>query len=143
MLRKILLSMSAVLLLVVSNARANDSNDPEGLRPLCVKIFERQRTCTAEFIPALVAARVKANKPRGVADKDRAEGRERLVKQALEEWKTDSSDPSIARTCSGVGAGMPPAQRQAMQKQGEACLAEVGCQPFVDCILPAISAMWR
>lgn len=107
---------------------------PRDGRDTCVRLFVRQRACTAEFIPALVEARVKADKPAGIAETDRQQGRDKLVKQALEEWKSDSADAAIARTCASLALPSPALE------QADACLAQLDCAGFVKCVIPALSS---
>lgn len=115
--------------------------DPN-LQALCVKTFERQRSCTAAFIPALVAARVAADRPAGIAARDRREGRARLVAEALEEWKADSTDAAIAKGCREKVARLPPGEAPPVAVF-EACLAKASCADFVACLIPAISRQLR
>ena len=103
---------------------------------LCVQAFQRQRTCTAEFIPALVAARVRNDKPPGIAAKDTEIGRAALVAQANEEWKTDSTDEAIDATCTRMAGQMPPEGQQRVQQ----CLAADNCNAFVECLIPVIES---
>jgi hypothetical protein len=118
---------------------AATADDP---RAVCVSGFERQRECTAEFIPALVAARVQADQPPGIAAKDAEIGRDALVAAANEEWATDSTDAAIGQTCDGLVAKMPPEQQGPMIEQANQCLAATDCQAFVDCMIPVISQHW-
>ena len=106
----------------------------------CVQAFQRQRECTNEFIPALVAARVRLNAPPGIADKDKELGRDKLVAMALEEWKTDSTDEAIEQTCSNMEAKMPPEKQQQVSDQVRQCLAAEACTAFVDCLIPVIES---
>src|SRR5690349_12778655 len=75
-----------------TNKMSSGSDDNHAM---CVSFFQRQRECTAEFIPTLVAKRVELDKPAGIAAEDAANGRDALVAQANEEWKTDSTDEAI------------------------------------------------
>ena len=102
-------------------------------RATCVSLFQRQRECTTEFIPALVALRVRLDVPPGIAEKDREAGRDALVSQAMEEWKNDSTDEAIGRTCDQMASADP----EGIQKAQE-CLTAQACQPFVDCVIPIV-----
>jgi hypothetical protein len=100
----------------------------------CVKLFQRQRACTDTFIPALVDLRVSIDKPAGIADEaKKAGGRDALIAKAKEEWKTDSTDESIGKTCEKIAAA-PNAG--AMLAASEKCVAQPACGAFVDCIIP-------
>ncbi len=106
----------------------------------CVESFQRQRDCTNEFIPALVAARVRLNVPPGIADKDKELGRDKLVEMALEEWKTDSTDQAIGETCTNLAAKLPPEAKAQVVEQVRQCLAADACTAYVDCIVPVIES---
>lgn len=139
-------STLALLLLAAACAGSESSNDKSsastGLneatqaQALCVQSFQRQRECTDTFLPALVDARVRFNKPDGIADMDKKEGREALVAQAREEWKTDSTDEVIADTCTGmVEHGALNGEMGAAVSQ---CLAAADCGAFVPCQIKII-----
>lgn len=129
-------------------AGAESSNDKSSASPalseatqaqaLCVQSFQRQRECTEVFLPALVDARVRFNKPDGIAEMDKKEGRAALVAQAREEWKTDSTDEVIADTCTGmVEHG---ALNDEMGAAVKTCLAAASCDEFVPCQVKIIEA---
>jgi hypothetical protein len=126
-MRRIVVLILAVTA-VTATAAAFASRSPN---PSCVRVFERQRACTQQFIPALVDLRASVDKPHGIAaDVAEPGGRERLITQALAEWKDDSSPEGIDRTCSSL---MPAKTRGA-----EKCLAEPDCDGFVKCVIPMI-----
>jgi hypothetical protein len=102
----------------------------------CVRVFTRQRDCTAEFIPALVSWRVELDNPAGIAARDAAEGRDALVAVALEEWAEDSTDEALAATCAEIVASIPPEQLTGMLATATGCLEHAECGAFVDCMAP-------
>lgn len=108
---------------------------PDG-QEVCVAAMRRQRECTDVFIPALVDARVRADRPAGIAAKDQEMGRAALVAGAREEWANDSTDEAIEATC-GKAAGHPE-----MVEKAEACLAESACDAFSACTIDIISSSW-
>src|SRR5262245_54286396 len=111
-------------------------NEATNAQALCVQSFQRQRECTDAFIPALVDARVRHDRPAGIAAADHSEGRAALVAKALEEWRTDSLDASIHETCAGMishGAGTPE-----MSAALSACLERTSCGEFVPCQIQLI-----
>ena len=116
------------------------SQAPEGY-DTCVAVFQRQRECTSDYIPALVDARVRADRPAGIAEKDRADGREALIQLAMNEWQSDSTDEAIAETCQKITndntAGVPE-----LISQAEACLSESACAAFSACAVDIASARW-
>jgi hypothetical protein len=107
-------------------------------RATCVATFQRQRECTSDFIPQLVALRVRLDVPGGIADKDREIGRDALVAKAMEEWKSDSTDEAIGATCDQLAGADPDGVAK-----GGACLAKSACGEFVDCLLPIIETHLR
>ncbi len=108
---------------------------PDG-QEVCVAAMRRQRECTDVFIPALVDARVRADRPAGIAAKDQEMGRAALVAGAREEWANDSTDEAIEETCNKA-AGHPE-----MVEKAEACLAESACDAFSACTIDIISSSW-
>lgn len=105
---------------------------------LCVHSFEKQRECTDSFLPALVDARVRLDKPAGIAAAEKESGRDALVAEAREEWKNDSTDAAISDTCAGMiahGAGTPE-----MSAAVGACLEKTSCADFVPCQIQIIES---
>ncbi|MCA9675884.1 MAG: hypothetical protein H6709_06205 [Kofleriaceae bacterium] len=118
-------------------AAAAAEGDPHAV---CVRAFQRQRACTDEFIPALVDARVRLDRPPGIADQDRELGRDQLVAMALEEWHTDSTDDAIEASCTSLQDAMPPDQQRQMTEQVGRCLDADACASFVDCLIPVVTS---
>src|SRR5262245_44615280 len=111
-------------------------NESTSAQALCVRSFEKQRECTDTFLPALVDARVRLDKPAGIAAADKESGREALVAQAREEWKNDSTDTAINDTCAGMiahGMGTPE-----MSAAVSSCLEAPSCADFVPCQIKII-----
>ena len=106
----------------------------------CVKVFQRQRACTDTFIPALVDLRVELDKPAGIAARAKAEGRQALINAALEEWKEDSKDEAIGKTCDRITAN-PKAGP--MFAASEKCVAQATCGAFVECVIPLMRQQMR
>jgi hypothetical protein len=103
---------------------------------ICRDLMLRERDCSARFIPALVAERVRLDIPAGIAAQEAKLGREALVSEALNEYTDDSKDERIAATCAGVAAQLPADRRQRLVSAGEACLRLDACEPFVACAVP-------
>ena len=97
-------------------------------KALCVQTFQKARSCTADFIPALVDARAKYDVPKGIADEVKKD-RNAVIDQAMKEWENDSKDDAINATCEKM-----PAPPDAAAAQG--CLAKTDCKEFVACITP-------
>lgn len=121
-----------------TTAKMSSGNDDT--HALCVSFFQRQRECTTDFIPALVAKRVELDKPAGIAAEDTANGRDALVAKANEEWKTDSTDEAIGQMCDKILA-TPPAQADI--DDGKACMAQSDCQAFSTCAVDISSRHWQ
>jgi hypothetical protein len=113
-----------------TSSSASTGGDPQAT---CVASFQRSRTCTDDFIPALVDARAKLNAPPGIADKVKAD-RDGVIAAAKTEWAEDSKDEHITKQCGdmiahGMGADMDGAKE---------CLAKADCAGFVTCIMPTV-----
>lgn len=115
-------------------------SDADSAHAECVDLFERQRTCSAEYIPALVDIRVRHDLPAGIAAADREGGRAALVAEAQAEWAADSTDDAIAATCRHIVDGTEPAALDRHRQQAATCLAASDCAGFVACIAPATEA---
>lgn len=130
--------MSRHLIIVIVALAACDRQDPPeaaaakaqltDARASCVQLFQRQRACTDTFIPALVDLRRQLDQPAGIA----AASREELIPQALEEWKSDSTDEAIGSQCDRLASELPaPAISEAKR-----CVAFSACGEFVTCVMP-------
>ena len=99
----------------------------------CMAVMQRNRTCTDDFIPALVDARARKDMPPGIADAV-AKDRPAVIARAKEEWVNDSKDENFARQCQTLGEHATPE----MVAAGEACMAKDTCGEYVPCILAVI-----
>jgi len=54
-----------------------------------------------------------------------------LISAALEEWKSDSTDASIAKAC-----GRMPAPKGDLGAKMEKCAAAASCTAFNECVIP-------
>ena len=104
----------------------------------CVAVFARQRDCTDEFIPALVDARIRLDRPAGIAARASSEGRDALIAEALAEWAKDSQDAAIDLSCEKIVASVPAEALESMVEATGACLQESECGAFTTCVLPVI-----
>ena len=103
----------------------------------CVAVVRRQRECTDAFIPALVDARVRADMPPGIAQKDKEVGRDALVAMALEEWASDSTDQAIDATCDKA------ADHPELIEKSQACMNQSACDAFSACTVEILSSLWN
>ena len=109
----------------------------------CRSFMQRQRACSAELIPALVDARVKADDPAGIAARDREIGRDALVREALAEWAVDSRDEAVEATCAEIARAIDPAREHELASGVSACLALPGRDEFVACAVPLNLMRWK
>jgi len=110
------------------------------LLTVCVKTFERQYECTDDFIPALVDIRIKNGLlPASVANLPKQEGgREKLIEMAMEEWKTDGTEPKLTESCKTMIQVVSAEESEELRVAGEKCLAATDCKAFVDCMMPVV-----
>jgi hypothetical protein len=103
-------------------------------KAICVEVFTRNRTCTAQYIPALVDLRAKYDVPAGIAAEVAAD-RAGVIAQANQEWATDSTPEAIDATCANIAAKLTPAD-QADFGSVQACLAQQDCTAYTSCVMP-------
>lgn len=107
----------------------SSSTDPQST---CVEVMTRNRTCTDQYIPALVDLRAKHDKPAGIAEAVKTD-RAGVIAKAMEEWKTDSTDAAIASMCSQMAPSVSPEEVAEVR----ACLAQTDCAAYTTCVMPS------
>jgi hypothetical protein len=100
-------------------------------KALCVEVFTRNRTCTDQYIPALVDLRAKYDQPAGIAA-EVAANRAGVIAQAKTEWATDSLPEVIDATCTKITGSLGEADQAGVQ----ACLANQDCAAYTACVMP-------
>ena len=115
-------------------AKAQPSANSGDTKALCVELFTRARACTNEYIPALVDARAKYDKPPGIAEAVKKD-RNAVIQEALGEWKNDSTDASIGATCDKIAADFANAPQSDIDT-ARACLAKPDCASYTTCVMP-------
>ena len=100
----------------------------------CTQSMTRARACTDAFIPTLVAARVRLDRPSGIAKSDSENGREALIDGAKTEWTRDSQDDVIASRCDAIAKQAPPEMMKAVND----CLTKQSCEDYVNCYVPVL-----
>jgi hypothetical protein len=110
---------------------------------ICRAFMQRQRACSATFIPALVDARVKADNPPGLAARDSEIGRAALVQEAFTEWASDSKDEAIDKLCDAMAQSISLAKDAELRSSVSTCLAKEGCDDFAACATPLNLIRWR
>lgn len=117
-----------------ASPKAQPASASPDAKALCVEVFSRNRTCTDQYIPALVDLRAKYDKPAGIAAEVAAD-RDGIIAIAKTEWATDSQPAAIDATCTSIAAQLgagDPADITAAQ----ACLAITDCAAYTACIMP-------
>lgn len=93
-------------------------------------------------MPALLRTRARFDQPPGIAARFKAEGEEKLVAVAREEFKDDWADPAIEVHCQKL-ADMPDERRATVVERERSCLPEAGnCAAFVDCNMRNLERKW-
>jgi len=118
----------------VSPPKAQRASSDAEMQQLCVEVFTRNRTCTDTYIPALVDARAKYDKPPGIADKVKAD-RDGIIAQAKQEWASDSTDEAIQNICTRLVGSLSDDDRADAGKARD-CLAQSDCGAYSTCIMP-------
>ena len=103
-------------------------------KAICVEVFTHNRTCTAQYIPALVDLRAKYDVPAGIAAEVAAH-RDQVIAQANEEWATDSQPAAIDATCTQIAANLGDGDRDAFGGI-QACLSIQDCGAYTACVMP-------
>ncbi|HUJ63203.1 MAG TPA: hypothetical protein VLX92_32115 [Kofleriaceae bacterium] len=92
---------------------------------LCASVMVRARTCTDDFVPALIDARARRDVPPGFAARVAAD-RDGAIRDALVEWGQDDA------ACDRIAGALPDDAWLSAQ----ACLAVDTCGGFARCIVP-------
>lgn len=109
---------------------------------VCRDSFARQRTCTDDYIPALVDARIELDLPAGIAAEGKKEGgRDALIAKAKEEWSEDSKPEAVAARCKDMDGKMPAEQKAELKDALTKCLAITDCKAYVECVMPITKKM--
>ncbi|MBX3270479.1 MAG: hypothetical protein KF729_09475 [Sandaracinaceae bacterium] len=101
-------------------------------RDACLAMMRRERSCQQDFVPALVALRVRLDQPSGIAQTDAAEGRDALVAQARAEYEADATDEAFEANCAQMDE-LPAERAEGWTSMMRECLAASACGAFVEC----------
>jgi hypothetical protein len=119
----------------VAPAQAQPASTGTGnAKAVCVDVFTRNRTCTAQYIPALVDLRAKYDVPAGIAA-DVAANRAQVIARATEEWAVDSTPEAIDATCTQIAASLG-AGDQSNLAGVQQCLSIQDCDAYTACVMP-------
>jgi hypothetical protein len=124
-----------------THAQASSVAEPvatasDGLVAQCVAVRNRERACTADYIPALVDLRIELDRPAGIAARAKDMGRNPLTAEALKEWQGDSAEPEAF--CRQQLSKMPLPQAAGFMQNASSCAQQSSCKAFVHCWLPLI-----
>ena len=112
-------------------ATAAPSLGPLGV--LCEEHYARERTCSSEYLAALVALRVEVDMPPGIAAEDARDGREATIAAAWVDWTRDSQPAERSKICRALDAQVPPERVDALKADAAACLSAADCTAFAAC----------
>lgn len=126
-----------------TTSTTSTGTDDNGSYQSCVSGMTKARQCTNEYIPALVDLRISLDMPAGIAQAAQTQGREALVSRAMQEWKNDSTDASIADTCQNMAASVPDESAARISQGTSNCVAKANCSEFVSCMIPLQAEMFR
>jgi hypothetical protein len=101
---------------------------------MCVEVMTRNRTCTDDYIPALVDLRARHDTPPGIAEAVKAD-RNAVIAEAKTEWAEDSKDEAIGKMC-GAMTQNPGQVTPTEIEAAKTCLAKDACGEYVACITP-------
>ena len=138
-MRRLVIALAATtaIALAVLLPRLASATASGPAKAACTRTFERERMCTDAFIPALVDLRASLDKPSGItAEVAKAGGRAALITQALDEWKSDSTDEAIDSTCTRM---VLTSKAAAMTSAADTCLSVPDCDGFVRCVIPLMA----
>ncbi len=100
---------------------------------MCQRYYVRERTCSAEFLSALIDVRAELDMPPGTADEVKTMGHDAVVALARPDWERDSQQPRIDAICTAIATRTPAARVDRLLAEGEACAATTGCTTFARC----------
>lgn len=141
----VLLAMGALAACGGAGAEQGNAASPSGgsdTEATCRESFAKQRTCTDDFIPALVDARIELDMPAGIAAEGKKDGgRDALITQAKAEWAEDSKPEAVAAQCKDMDGKVPAEQKAELFAAHTKCLAISDCKAYVDCVMPITKKM--
>jgi hypothetical protein len=118
-----------------TSASPSTTTPPPTIVQACEQYFARARSCTDQYIPALVDLRIELDKPAGITEAARTDGRDAIIAKANEEWAVDSQPAAITATCEQIAQTIPPDQVEAMGAAGAHCMAMTDCGEFSTCAM--------
>ncbi|MEZ4335600.1 MAG: hypothetical protein R3B82_03140 [Sandaracinaceae bacterium] len=110
-------------------------------RDECVAVMERTRGCADTYVPALLALRVRLDRPEGIAARFEEEGEAAMVALAREQFAADWSDEAIANNCDTLAARPAEEQERILAPERE-CMREPDCEAFTACDIANKERRW-
>jgi hypothetical protein len=129
---------------IKSNANAADAPTftDEETRDVCATVIRKTRQCKELYLPALLRTRAKYDKPPGIAARYDADGEEKLLLIASEEFDRDFSEDGVEKRC-GEMMAEPKATRDEIVAREQSCLPSAdNCSEFVACNMALLEAKW-
>jgi hypothetical protein len=141
------LALSALAACEGAEAKPAPANTPQKMQAstatadhdLCVAFITHARTCTDQYIPALVDARAAADIPAGIKA-EVAKDRDGVIAQAKQEWSTDSSDATIEQMCSSPKLAQVATDEK--RQKASSCNANTDCAAYTACAVPIFAENW-
>jgi hypothetical protein len=120
---------------------ANEVSAEDNAREVCEVVMRRTRTCGDDYVPALLALRVRHDEPEGIAARFEAEGEDAMLEIAQEEFERDWSDAGIAAHCQDL-IEMPEERRARIVERERVCMPARNCAEFVACNMDNLERRW-
>jgi hypothetical protein len=119
----------------------NEVSEEDNARDVCHVVMRRTRSCEEEYLPALLAMRVRHDEPEGIAARYEAEGEDAMLEIAREEFARDWSDEGIDAHCQRL-VEMPADRRAAVVERERACIPARNCAEYVACAVDILDRRW-
>jgi hypothetical protein len=119
----------------------NEVSAEDNAREVCEAVMRRTRECGDEYVPALLAVRVRHDRPPGIAARFEEEGEDAMLEIAQEEFERDWSDRGIAAHCQAL-VEMPEERRSAIVERERRCQPARNCTEFVACNVDNLEQRW-
>jgi hypothetical protein len=101
--------------------------------PMCKRHWAHKVTCTDDYLPALLDLRVELNKPAGIGDEVKTQGRDAMLATARTEFARDSEPAKVEELCGMMATKMPPERVDQVLDQADKCEAAADCKAFATC----------
>lgn len=127
---------------VTADARAASLQTGAGTPPqVCVAVMRRTRDCEAEYVPGLLALRVRLDQPSGIAARFEKEGEDTMLQLAHTQFAEHWSDEAIAQNCEELSEKSIDEQKRIIRPE-QRCLETSDCRAFTACDLAHKEQRW-